>query len=351
MSEHPASGPAGKIADGILDDAFERHPCHYFAGLPYNINWMIQDTAPVRGFLERNPIVVADIGARGGHMGELEGLKPFLRYYGFDADAEECRRLAQSPPAGFAGHRVLPYYVGKENGPVDFHIYQNPGESSGLRPSPRFRAALNPKMAIERTVRLQSATLDRIIADECLPSPDFIKLDTQGTELDILQAGPGAVASALLIEAEVEFTEIYEGQPLFADVAQFMRKSGFELLYLNRVFQSRPSYPGEARGQIIFGDALFGRRDDDLSRFTPERRAIYAILLVNYGHLDIARQIVESDSSVAALIPGVREYFVKPQSREERAAVMSADKELCRRLHQRRTNKLAFDSDRSWPFR
>jgi FkbM family methyltransferase len=337
-------------AESILADAFQHHPSHYFAVLPYNLNWMIRDVSPVRDFLTANPIVVADIGARGGHMAELAPLTPFLCYYGFDADARESERLSQSA-SGMNSCRILPYYVGSQNGHVDFHLYKNPGESSRFKPNPQFQKTFNPDLAIERTVRLPSATLDHIIAAERLSQPDFLKLDTQGSELEILQASPAAVAGSLLIEAEVEFTEIYEGQPLFHDVARFMHESGFELLYLNRVFQSRPSYPGEARGQLIFGDALFGRLDSTLSAFAPERLARYAILLINYGHLDIARQIIETHPEVAALIPRIGEYFPPPQSKADRQAVMAADKDLCRRLHERRTNKLPYDSDRGWPYR
>jgi FkbM family methyltransferase len=342
---------SGSLTASILADAFERFPSHYQAVLPYNLNWMIEDVAPIRDFLSAHPIVVADIGARGGQLGELAALEPFLCYYGFDADAEECKRLAQSPPGGMHSHRVLPYYVGRENGMVDFHLYKNAGESSRFKPNVRFQKCFHPDLVIKNTVRLTSATLDRIIADEDLDQPDFIKLDTQGTELEILQAAPAAVAGALLIEAEVEFTEIYDGQPLFHDVARFMHESGFELLYLNRVFQSRPGFSGQARGQITFGDALFGRRETELASFPAERLAKYTVLLVNYGHLDVARQMMDTLPEMAALIPRLSEYFVPPQSKADRLAIMASDKILCRQLHERRTNKLSFDSDRSWPFR
>jgi FkbM family methyltransferase len=346
----PASAPRS-LSQSILADAFERFPSQSLAVLPYNLNWMIEDVAPVSDFLRMHPIVVADIGARGGEMAELAGLKSYLCYYGFDADADESKRLAESPSEGMHTHRVLPYYVGRENGTVDFHLYKNAGESSRFKPSPRFQKTFRPDLVIEKTVRLTSATLDTIISREGLEPPDFIKLDTQGTELEILQAAPAAVSGALLIEAEVEFTEIYEGQPLFHDVAGFMQDKGFELLYLNRAFQSRPSYSGQARGQVIFGDALFGRRETELANFPAERLAKYAILLVNYGHLDIARQIVDLRPDVFALIPRLSEYFVPPQSKADRQAVMASDKILCRQLHERRTNKLPVDSDRSWPIR
>lgn len=56
---------------------------------------------------------------------------------------------------------------------------------------------------------------------------DAIKLDTQGSELDILRGASRALSSCTLIEIEVEFNPIYEGQNLFCDVDRFLRDRGF----------------------------------------------------------------------------------------------------------------------------
>ncbi len=335
----------------ILFDSFRRFQCHYSAVLPYNLNWMLSDVSPVHDFLSFNPIVVADIGARGSHLGELAALKEYLVYYGFDADREECRNLMANQSIGFSDYRVFPYYVGKENGLTEFNIYRDAGESSRLKPGKRFQRLFNQNLVVERVERVESATLDTIIKKEGLAFPEFIKLDTQGTELEILQSSPCAVSQTLLIEVEVEFTEMYDGQPLFHDVARFMNERGFDLLYLNRVFQTRPQYDGEARGQLTFGDALFGRRDHELGGFEPNRVAKYAILLANYGHLDIAEEIWRTNEGVRSIVPDLCKYFVPYQSASCRINSMTQDKLLCWQLYRRRTNQIGFDTDRSWPFR
>ncbi len=43
---------------------------------------------------------------------------------------------------------------------------------------------------------------------------DLIKIDVQGAELDVFRGGGKALANALMVITEVEFVELYTGQPL-----------------------------------------------------------------------------------------------------------------------------------------
>lgn len=346
-----AAATGAPSSSRILLEALYQHDSQYYAVLPYNINWMLHDVSSISSFLTQNPIVLADIGARGGSLEELDGLKQYISYYGFDADRTECERLKLNPPAGFASHKVFPYYVGSSSGPIQFNIYRSAGESSRLNPNPRFQNLFNPNLAIDHTVSVESSTLDSIIEKERLLYPEIVKLDTQGTELEILQASPNAIDHALMVEVEVEFTEIYAGQALFHDVASFMYSKGFELLYINRVFHSRHTYPDESRGQLTFGDALFGRREDSLAKITLERLAKYCVLLINYGYLDIAHLLWSAVAELRALLPGFEVLLRSTKDPLKAPARLIQDKALCWQLHRRRTNQLDMDSDRSWPIR
>jgi len=62
-----------------------------------------------------------------------------------------------------------------------------------------------------------------------------IKLDTQGSELDILTGAINALRGVIALEIEVEFNPIYTGQPLFADVDTFLRRHGFVLWRLEHL--------------------------------------------------------------------------------------------------------------------
>ena len=58
---------------------------------------------------------------------------------------------------------------------------------------------------------------------------DYIKVDTQGSELDILKGAGEYLKTARCIDIEVEFNPIYEGQCLFWEVDAYLRSNGFML--------------------------------------------------------------------------------------------------------------------------
>jgi FkbM family methyltransferase len=290
-------------------------------------------------------------------MQEMAVFKPFTKYYGFDADPAECERLRRAGQ-GYAAHKILPYFIGKENERVIFHVYKRPAQSSRFVPDPRYQRLYGGELfAIEKDIPLESRSLDAVLSVEKLDPPDFIKLDTQGSELSILEGAKKALAgAALMVEVEVAFVPMYAGQPLLHDVAAHLHEAGFELLYLNRVFEQHRSYEGPSRGRVTFGDALFGRREDRLEHFAPARILKYILLLLHYGHRDLAHTLMSLHPETRQLLPALPEFFQagprKSLPRLLKAGLVSQwDKLLALGLYARKYNHLPSDSDRGWPFR
>jgi hypothetical protein len=245
---------------------------------------------------------------------------------------------------------MLPFFVGKDSEMLDFYIYKDPGSSSKFLPSQRYARLFGSAYQVVKKIQVHSQRLDDIMSNCAIPDPDFIKLDTQGTELEILSSNLATLNKALLVESEIELVEIYDGQPILPEFLRFMFNNGFELLYINRVFANRANYAGPARGQITFCDALFARRETYHRNFSAESLAKHAILLSNYGHLDIAKAIWDASKDVRELVPGLATYF-SPHDHARREVAMGQDKSLYWQMHKKRTNQLDMDSDRSWPFR
>jgi len=83
-------------------------------------------------------------------------------------------------------------------------------------------------------------------------SPEvFLKIDTQGYEMHVLQVAEKLLAHTRLIETEVSFTKLYEGQVLFDDIVRFMQQHGFSLWALFPVFCDKDT------GRLLQADALF----------------------------------------------------------------------------------------------
>jgi len=342
------------IINKILLKAILTNWNHYEAVLPYNLNWFIKLGPLEKKYLFRNPVFVCDVGARGGPPEELYRFFPYIEYRAFDADKEECERLnlASSPYKKFS---ISPYFIGGKKKTTSFHLYLDRSHSSIYNPSKRYQKLFGgDHFSTEKKIEVESTTLDEIYSTNLNNAPDLLKLDTQGSELEILSESIKILKLTCLVEVEVEFIEMYEGQPLFHDILKFMNDNGFELLYLNRVFCQRYQiFSGASRGQMIFGDALFGRREDLLADIDIPRLVKYTLLLINYGHIDFAFHLTKLYPAILMELPSIKKYFCQNGKNflPKKWLVGQFDKFLLLMLHFRKYNQSFIDSDRSWPVR
>jgi hypothetical protein len=74
---------------------------------------------------------------------------------------------------------------------------------------------------------LSMQTLDEAVSNTGFAAPDFVKVDVQGYELEVLKGGRKALQSAEAALLEVNLLEIYEGAPLLHEAICFMANEGF----------------------------------------------------------------------------------------------------------------------------
>jgi protein O-GlcNAc transferase len=223
------------------------------------------------------PIRCIDVGA----MGLGNEVEPWVRWakegcaevLGFEPLSDECENLNQQAHANKTALRYLPWALG-DGLEHTLHITNAPMTSS-LFPPARSTVDLFPAlgelMQVEKEVRLQTHRLDDI--QEAVAT-DFLKLDVQGAELMILRNAQETLRSVSVIQCEVEFVELYEGQPLMADVDQFLRTQGFSFLRFAYTM-GRPFKPWQCNynslsetSQILWGDAIYIRDFRNLQQWT-----------------------------------------------------------------------------------
>ena len=104
--------------------------------------------------------------------------------------------------------------------------------------------------------KIDTVTLDDALAGDW---PDFIKMDTQGTELAILKHAPKSVEHAIAIQLEVSFVPIYVDQPPFGEVDLWLREQGFMPHKMSEMVQS-PLLPGTSQThQVLEADFIYIR--------------------------------------------------------------------------------------------
>lgn len=75
-------------------------------------------------------------------------------------------------------------------------------------------------------VQKEITTLDTLFPTETF---DFIKIDTQGSELDIMRGGTNVISRASWLLLELSFQEYNIGAPLIDDVLQYTRDLGWRM--------------------------------------------------------------------------------------------------------------------------
>lgn len=164
-----------------------------------------------------------------------------------------------------------------------------------------------PGWRVRRVERVDTVSLDELTARGELPQPiDFLKLDTQGSELEILRSGEGAVLDGVLgVGVEVEFRELYREQPRFSEVEQYLRERGFELMLLEPA-HLRTDWP-LARKRTSYADALFlrGREWFIAGGRTDSLRRLLALYLLHGLYAEAHALAGGADGAAADLIRAV----------------------------------------------
>ena len=78
-------------------------------------------------------------------------------------------------------------------------------------------------MRLKSKSTVKTVSLDRFVRDNALGSIDFLKMDLQGAELDILRGATRTLSSIVVVHTEVNFVQMYRDQPLFACFEAVMR--------------------------------------------------------------------------------------------------------------------------------
>lgn len=78
-----------------------------------------------------------------------------------------------------------------------------------------------------QSINLPCRTLDSVIEEHNLPLPQFLKIDTQGSELDILAGAEKVIQYTDLVYLECPIIEFNYQAPSISDYLNFMSSKGF----------------------------------------------------------------------------------------------------------------------------
>ncbi len=126
--------------------------------------------------------------------------------------------------------------------------------------------------------------------------PNFIKIDTEGSELDILKGSNKTLLNTFGLEVECSFHQLREKQPLFEDVRKYLENLDFVFIdFVSMIRWEKDSYSFTGQPQIT--DALFLKNEEMIiSKFKKKEISLdelinYLVILIVYERVDIIRYI------------------------------------------------------------
>ena len=216
---------------------------------------------------------------------------PHSKIIGFEIDKRVCDKMNSEASEGI---KYYPYALGKANEKKKLYNTQAPMCTSLSKPNEILISLYNNLdfAYLKNETEIETITLDNFISKNTIDNLDFIKIDTQGSELDIFNGGKNSLKNVVKIICEVEFVPIYEDQPLFGDVNKFLNDNGFMFnkflglsgralkpLILNKD-------PNKA-SQHMWSDAVFIKNIEVIQNLSDEKLLKLSILSAAYFSMDL----------------------------------------------------------------
>ncbi len=111
-----------------------------------------------------------------------------------------------------------------------------------------------PQLVLESKVKLQR--LDDLFTEDT--EFELIKIDTQGSELDILKGGQNLVSKSSVVILEVSYVEYNSGSPLAEDVISYMKSINFDIyIEIGEHYSNEPQW----KDVTVQKDLLFYRQE------------------------------------------------------------------------------------------
>lgn len=207
--------------------------------------------------------LVLDVGANEGQYAlELRRLGYSGRIVSFEPIREVGERL-KANLAGDGSWEFRAMALGSSDGAAQIQVGAEPATSSLLKPSDYLVERAAQARSV-RTEEVRVSRLDTIFEPGWSSGRTWLKLDTQGFEMEVLRGGERSLPAIRVVQLELSLRPLYVGEPGFLEVSGWLNARGFELVGLE------PGFVEASTGRLLQSDALFARqgilevRDDRL---------------------------------------------------------------------------------------
>lgn len=181
--------------------------------------------------LEKPPVLV-DIGASGSIHNSWKAISSESIYLAFDPDNREMTTVNRKKNIFKKAYVFDKIVSEKASGSVCFYLTKSPYCSSSLEPDSKSLKEwiFSDLFSITERVDTPAITLGKAISQANINYVDWIKIDTQGTDLRLFKSIPENIRRKILIaEFEPGIIDAYKGEDKLHEVMKDMENTSFWL--------------------------------------------------------------------------------------------------------------------------
>lgn len=186
---------------------------------------------------------IIDVGANSGQYYDL--LRKDIKYDGliisFEPDPENYEIInirSKNDPLWI----VEKYALGDKESELELNIMKASGFNSFLEPDDSETCLYSERNSIKKVVKVPVKRLDTLLPiykKKYHFKNVFLKLDTQGFDLEVFKGSSNIIKYIKGVQTEVSFTSLYKNSPTFEESLKLFRENGFNVSGLYSLGESR----------------------------------------------------------------------------------------------------------------
>jgi FkbM family methyltransferase len=273
----------------LINLKINRRVVNFLSEKGYDGNNKQNFVSQIQGLLHNNKIVALDVGAQGGFNSDNYFPKRYNSFFKeilvepIESESQKLNNEALIINKGL--------WSSKER--KTLYILDNRlGSSSMFKPKQEYFDIHNIKdknyddYKITRTCEIECDTINNQLSNLNIKNLDYLKIDTQGAELEILK-GIGNF-KPLLIKLEVHIFSMYEGAPNFSELLNHLNKLNYVMIDWKTIGDHISRVPAEM--DVIF---IPNFNNEAGKKLILDNKEKFISLMLIFGQIELLKTLIK----------------------------------------------------------